>query len=389
MNNRACKHDVIMEVKMQFRDLKAQYQALKPEIDEGVQAVIDSSAFILGKPVTELENKLAEYVGRKHCVACGNGTDALQLALMIWGIGPGDAVFTSDFTYFASAGTSSILGATPILVDIDLNTFNMSPEALETQIKRVLDAGVLTPKVIIPVDLFGQPADYDKILPIAEKYGLKVLEDGAQGFGGNIRGKLACSFGDLSTTSFFPAKPLGCYGDGGAVFTDDDEIDARLRSLRAQGKSPVDKYDNREIGMNSRLDTLQAAILLPKFNAFVEHEIDDVNRVANWYTERLNDKFVTPAVLPGFLSSWAQYTILLKDKESRDSMQARLKDQGIPSMIYYPRGLHQQEAYKWMGLNDDMYPNTVEATKRCLSLPMHPYLSESDVDMICKVLLAD
>lgn len=374
---------------MQFRDLKAQYHALKPEIDEGIQAIIDSSAFILGKPVTELENKLAEYVGRKHCVTCGNGTDALQLALMIWGIGPGDAVFTSDFTYFASAGTSSILGATPILVDIDLNTFNLSSDALETQIKRVLDEGKLTPKVVVPVDLFGQPADYGKILPIAEKYGLKVLEDGAQGFGGNIRGKLACSFGDLSTTSFFPAKPLGCYGDGGAIFTDDDEIDARLKSLRAQGKSPVDKYDNREIGMNSRLDTLQAAILLPKFKAFVEHEIDDVNRVANWYTERLKGRFVTPTVLPGFLSSWAQYTILLKDKESRDAMQAKLKEHGIPSMIYYPRGLHQQEAYKWMELNDDMYPNTVEATKRCLSLPMHPYLSETDVDMVCKVLLAE
>lgn len=374
---------------MQFRDLKAQYKALKSEIDEGIQSVIDSSAFILGKPVTELENKLAEYVGRKHCIACGNGTDALQLALMIWGIGPGDAVFTSDFTYFASAGTSSILGATPILVDIDLNTFNMSPEALEIQIKRVLDEGKLTPKVIVPVDLFGQPADYDKILPIAKKYGLKVLEDGAQGFGGNIRGKLACSFGDISTTSFFPAKPLGCYGDGGAVFTDEDEIDARLRSLRAQGKSPVDKYDNREIGMNSRLDTLQAAILIPKFKAFVEHEIDDVNRIAGWYSERLKERFVTPIVLPGFVSSWAQYTILLKDKESRDAMQVKLKENGIPSMIYYPRGLHQQEAYKWMNLNDEIYPNTVEATKRCLSLPMHPYLSEADVDMICKVLIAE
>lgn len=372
---------------MQFRDLKAQYQALKPEIDEGIQAVIESSAFILGKPVAELEKKLAEYVGRKFCVSCGNGTDALQLALMIWDIGPGDAVFTSDFTYFASAGTSSILGATPILVDIDLNTFNMSPEALEYQVKRVLDEGKLTPKVVIPVDLFGQPANYDKILPIAEKYGLKVLEDGAQGFGGNIRGKLACSFGDLSTTSFFPAKPLGCYGDGGAVFTDDVGIDARLRSLRAQGKSPVDKYDNREIGMNSRLDTLQAAILLPKFKAFVDYEIDDVNRVAEWYTERLKDNYVTPTVLPGFLSSWAQYTILLKDKEARDAMQVKLKGQGIPSMIYYPRGLHQQEAYKWMELNDDMYPNTVEATMRCLSLPMHPYLSEEDVDMICKTML--
>ncbi|MBQ6383210.1 MAG: DegT/DnrJ/EryC1/StrS family aminotransferase [Clostridia bacterium] len=372
---------------MQFRDLGAQYQALKPEIDAGIQAVIDSTAFILGKPVTELETKLAEYVGRKHCVACANGTDALQLALMVWGIGPGDAVFTSDFTYFASAGTSSILGATPVLVDIDLNTFNMSPDDLERQIERVLKEGKLTPKVIVPVDLFGQPADYDRILPIAEKYGLKVLEDGAQGFGGNIRGKLACSFGDMSTTSFFPAKPLGCYGDGGAVFTDDDEENARLRSLRAQGKSPADKYDNREIGMNSRLDTIQAAILLPKFKAFTAHEIDDVNRAAGWYTQRLKDRFVTPTVLPGFLSSWAQYTILLENRETRDAMQAKLKAAGIPSMIYYPRGLHQQEAYKWMNLDDAMYPNTVEATNRVLSLPMHPYMKEEDVERICGELL--
>ena len=206
---------------MEFRDLKEQYRRLKPEIDRGIQEVIDSSAFILGKPVAELEEKLAEYAGRKHCVSYANGTDALQLALMIWGIGPGDAVFTSDFTYFASAGTTSILGGTPVLVDIDLATFNMCPEALEKQIKRVLAEGKLTPKAVVPVDLFGQPADYDRILPIAKKYGLKVLEDGAQGFGGSIRGKMACSFGDISTTSFFPAKPLGCYGDGGAIFTDD------------------------------------------------------------------------------------------------------------------------------------------------------------------------
>lgn len=372
---------------MEFRDLREQYRRLKPEIDAGIQSVIESSAFILGKPVVELENELASYVGRKHCVACANGTDALQLALMIWGIGPGDAVFTSDFTYFASAGTTSILGGTPILVDIDLATFNMDPADLEKQIQRVLAEGKLKPRVVIPVDLFGQPADYDRILPIAEKYGLKVLEDGAQGFGGNIRGKLACSYGDMSTTSFFPAKPLGCYGDGGAIFTDDDEVDARLRSLRAQGKSPVDKYDNREIGMNSRLDTLQAAILLPKFRAFVEHEIDDVNRVAGWYTERLKDSFITPTVLPGFLSSWAQYTILLENKVARDAMQAKLKNQGIPSMIYYPRGLHQQEAYRWMNLADESYQNTIEATKRVLSLPMHPYLTEAEVDVICNALL--
>lgn len=372
---------------MQFRDLKKQYEVLKSEIDKGIQEVINSTSFILGKHVTELEQKLAEYVGRKYCVSCANGTDALQLALMIWGIGPGDAVFTSDFTYFASAGTTSILGATPIFVDIDLTTFNISPEALELAIQRILSEGKLKPKAIVPVDLFGQPADYTKILPIAKKYGLKVLEDGAQGFGGSINGKLACSFGDISTTSFFPAKPLGCYGDGGAIFTDDEEIDARLRSLRAQGKSPIDKYDNREIGMNSRLDTLQAAILLPKFKAFVEQELDAVNKAADWYTERLKGKFVIPTVLGGFYSSWAQYTILMESKEERDAMQKYLKEKGIPSMVYYPRGLHQQEAYKWMNLTDEFYTNTIEATKRVLSLPMHPYLTEEMVDIVAKALL--
>ena len=373
---------------MQFRDLGAQYKALKSEIDAGIEAVIDSNAFILGKPVAELEEKLAQYVGRTHCVSCASGTDALQLGLMNWGIGPGDAVFTSDFTYFASAGTTSILGATPILVDINLSTFNMDPADLEKQIECVLADGKLTPKAIVPVDLFGQPADYDRILTIAEKYGLKVLEDAAQGFGGSIRGKMAGSFGDLSATSFFPAKPLGCYGDGGAIFTDDDEVDARLRSLRAQGKSPTDKYDNREIGINSRLDTLQAAILLPKLKAFVEYELDAVNRVASWYSNRLSEKFITPEVPDGYVSSWAQYTILMNGREERDAMQAYLKQQGIPSMVYYPRGLHQQEAYRWMGLGNEMFPNTIEATNRVLSLPMHPYLTEQQVDEICKIILS-
>lgn len=373
---------------MQFRDLGAQYRALKADIDQGIQSVIESTSFILGAPVTELENKLAEYVGRKYCVSCGNGTDALQMSLMTWGIGPGDAVFTADFTYFASAGTTSILGGTPVLVDIDLDTFNMSPEALEASIQKVIAEGKLRPKAIVPVDLFGLPADYTRILPIAKKYGLKVLEDAAQGFGGKLNGKLACSFGDLSATSFFPAKPLGCYGDGGAVFTDDPEVDARLRSLRAQGKSPTDKYDNREIGINSRLDTLQAAILLPKFKAFVEYELEAVNRVAGWYTERLKERFKTPVIPAGFYSSWAQYTILLNSKEERDAMQKHLKNAGIPSMVYYPRGLHQQAAYQWMNLTDARYPNTVEATKRVLSLPMHPYLAEDAVDAIAKVLLS-
>lgn len=372
---------------MQFRDLQAQYKVLKPEIDRQIQSVLDSSAYILGKPVAELEEKLAAYVGRKHCVTCANGTEALQLSLMAVDVGPGDAVFTSDFTYFASAGCASIIGATPVLVDIDLATFNMSPEALEQAIIQTVNEGKLTPKVIIPVDLFGLPADYDKILPVAEKYGLKVLEDAAQGFGGSIRGKLACSFGDISATSFFPAKPLGCYGDGGAIFTDDAEVDARLRSLRASGKSPTDKYDNREVGMNSRLDTLQAAILLPKFKAFVEYELDAVNKVAEKYTAALAEKMVTPEVPTDFRSSWAQYTVLLESRTKRDEIQAKLKEKGIPSMVYYPRGLHQQAAYAKYKLPDSLYPNTLEAANRVLSLPMHPYMQETEQQQIIKELL--
>lgn len=372
---------------MQFRDLHAQYEALKPEIDAGIQAVIESTGFILGKPVAELEEQLAAYAGRKHCVGVANGTEALQLALMAHDVGPGDAVFTSDFTYFASAGCASIIGAIPVMVDIDLATFNMSPAALETQIQKVLAEGKLTPRFIIPVDLFGLPASYPEIEKIAAKYGLKILEDAAQGFGGAIRGKRACSFGDVSATSFFPAKPLGCYGDGGAIFTDDEGLDARLRSLRASGKSPTDKYDNREIGMNSRLDTLQAAILLPKLKAFRDYELEAVNLAADRYTAALRGRVVTPTVPEGFLSSWAQYTVLLDNAGQRARVQAALKEKGIPTMVYYPRGLHQQAAYRWMNLDDADYPNTLAATQRVLSLPMHPYLKEEEQAMIVKSLL--
>ena len=322
---------------MQFRDLGLQYKELKQEIDAGIQKVIGSSDFILGKPVAELEEKLAAYVGRKYCIGVANGTEALQLSLMAMDVGPGDAVFTSDFTYFASAGCASIVGATPVLVDIDIDTFNISPEALERQIIKVLAEGRLTPKVIIPVDLFGLPADMPEIDKIAKKYGLMVLEDAAQGFGGRIYGKLACSFGDISATSFFPAKPLGCYGDGGAIFTDDEALDARLRSLRASGQSPEDKFDNIEVGINSRLDTLQAAILLPKFKAFVDYEADAVKKVAKRYSAMLKDAVVTPTVPEGYYSSWAQYTVLMKDAEQRSNVQAKLKEKGIPTKIYYPR----------------------------------------------------
>lgn len=372
---------------MQFRDLKRQYEALKPEIDKGISEVINSTSFILGKPVAELEEMLAEAVGRKYCISCGNGTDALVLALKAMNIGQGDAVFTADFTYFASAGCISLAGASPVPVDIDIRTFNICPEALERQIENVIKEGKLRPVAIIPVDLFGQPADYEKILPIAEKYGLRVLEDAAQGFGGSIKGKMACSFGDISATSFFPAKPLGCYGDGGAIFTDDVEIDTRLRSLRANGRSPADKYDNIEVGQNSRLDTIQAAVLKPKLKAFFDYEIKAVNAAAEQYTKRLAGKAVTPYVPDGFVSSWAQYTILLSDKRERDETQQKLKERGVPSMIYYPRGIHQQGAYKALGLKDGDYPNTIEAAGRVLSLPMHPYLTEAEIDEICEIII--
>jgi len=367
---------------VEFRDLKAQYLALQEKIDARIKEVLCERRFILGRQVLELEGKLAEYVGVKHCVSCANGTDALLLVLMAWGIGPGDAVFTSDFTFIASASVAALRGATPVLVDIDPKTYNISPDALEEAIESTFREGKLTPRVIIPVDLFGLPADYPRIEKIAQKYDLLVLEDGAQGFGGSINGRKACSFGDAATTSFFPAKPLGCYGDGGAIFTNDDELAATLRSIRAHGRSPEDKYDNQILGLNSRLDTLQAAILLTKLEAFIEYELDAVNRVADVYTENLSDIVQTPVVPEGYYSSWAQYTIRLDDKEERDTLQRKLAEQGIPSMVYYPRPLHSQTVFSFLGLDSGAYPNSARAAETVLSLPIHPYLSKADIERV-------
>lgn len=369
---------------MQFRDLGAQYARLKPEIDAGVQAVIESHAFINGKPVQGLERELAAYAGVKHCIACASGTDALILPLMAWGVGPGDAVFAPDFTYFASVNCAMLRGAVPVLVDIDARTFNMSPEALEAAVVRTLAEGRLRPRVIIPVDLFGQPAEHAAIQRIAEKYGLLVLEDAAQGFGGSIGGRLACSFGDAAATSFFPAKPLGCYGDGGAIFTNDDALTVTLRSMRMQGSSLADKYDNISIGLNSRLDTLQAAVLLPKLRALIAHELADADRAAARYTARLQsiEGLVTPYVAEGCFSSWAQYTILLPDRACRDGLQQAMKAAGIPTMIYYPRGMHQQTAIRESGFDSGAFPVTENIVGRCLSLPMGPYLTEADQDLV-------
>lgn len=372
---------------MQFRDLKKQYECLKPNIDKAIFDVINDSNFIQGKQVNELEEKLASYVGRKYCVSCANGTDALVLALMVLGVGKGDAVFVPDFTYIATASSVSFVGATPIFVDIDLDTFNMSSKSLELMIEKTIKAGVLKPKAIIPVDLFGLPADYNIIFKIANKYNLNVVEDAAQGFGGRVNDKKSCSFGDISCTSFFPAKPLGCYGDGGAVFTDDENVYKLIKSLRANGKSEIDKYDNVRIGMNSRLDTIQAAILNVKFDAFVDKELENVNEIANKYTNKLMSKFKTSIIPNGFYSSWAQYTILCKNEDERNRIKNVMKENDIPSMIYYPRGMHQQKCFSELSFDDTDYPNTYEATKRVLSLPMHPYLIDEDIDKVCNVLI--
>lgn len=363
---------------MEFRNLKKQYQALKTEIDSNMQEVLLNTNFISGKQVTELEEKLAKYVGVKHCISCANGTDALSLALMAWNIGPGDAVFVPDFTFFSSGEVVSFEGAEPVFVDVKEDTFNIDPAKLKKAIMKVAEEKKYRPKVIIAVDLFGQPAEYEEIRKIADEFGLFLLEDGAQGFGGEINRKKACSFGDISTTSFFPAKPLGCYGDGGAVFTDNDEWAALISSYRIHGKGSY-KYDNVRIGMNSRLDTLQAAVLLAKLHAFEQYEVSEVNRVAEKYTEELAAVVKTPIVLDGYLSSWAQYTIQLESREQRDGLQNYLKERGIPSMIYYPKAMHSQEAFTSYRGEESELSVTTELCKKVLALPMHPYMEENEI----------
>lgn len=369
---------------MEFRDLKTQYQENKRAIDSAMQEVLHDANFISGKQVVELEQQLADYVGVKHCISCANGTDALQLALMVWGIKEGDAVFVPDFTFFSTAEVISLTGATPIFVDVEEDTYNMSSDDLEKKIKATIQDNVLCEKVVIAVDLFGQPANYPRIREITDKYGLLLLEDGAQGFGGAIGDVRACSFGDISTTSFFPAKPLGCYGDGGAIFTDDDEWAELLKSYCVHGKG-TDKYDNVRIGLNSRLDTIQAVILKEKLRIFKEFELEKVNQVAMHYTEHLREAkdIEIPIVSENFFSSWAQYTIILRDEETRDSLQIRLKENGIPSMIYYRKPMHSQGAFAKNLKAYGNCPVTERLCNRVLSLPMHPYLDEKDIKKIC------
>lgn len=373
---------------MEFRDLKKQYQVLKREIDTAVEQVMLQGQYISGRQVKELEQRLAEYVGVKHCITCANGTDALSLALMVWGVGAGDAVFVPDFTFFSSGECPAGEGAAPIFVDVEKSTYNLDPKKLEQAILQTKKEGKYHPKAVIAVDLFGQPADYQKIQEICQNYGLFLLEDGAQGFGGSIHGTMACSFGDISTTSFFPAKPLGCYGDGGAIFTDNDVWAEKLRSLAVHGKSGENKYENICIGRNSRLDTIQAAVLLVKLKAFQEYELEQVNQAAAWYQEALQDHGLTlPVVKDGCLSSWAQYTIQLPAKLDRTDLQKRLKEKNIPTMIYYAKPMHQQLAFAGTDSKKADCSITEQLCKTVLSLPIHPYMDKEAVDQVATVIL--
>lgn len=368
---------------MQFIDLQMQYDALKHEIDQSIQNVLVRASFIMGQEVKELEQKLAEYVGVEHCVTCGNGTDALSLAMMAYGIKEGDAVFVPTFTFYASAETVSLAKATPIFVDIDKDTFNISPEDLEEAIKDVINQGKLKPRAIVAVDLFGLPFDVKRIKEIAERYNLLLIEDGAQGFGGAVKGKKACSLGDIATTSFFPAKPLGCYGDGGAIFTNEDKVRDYIESLRVHGKGK-DKYDNVRVGLNSRLDTIQAAVLLPKLKAFENYELEARNKIAKYYNEMLAGIVKTPRIPSDYVSSYAQYSVLFDTRENRDLAETYLKMNNIPTMVYYRVCMHQQTVYK---NNISIYRNFENAeyvSNRILNLPMHPYLKKEEIELICK-----
>ena len=371
---------------MQFRDLQKQYEVLKPQIDAAVQKVCDQADYISGREVRELEQQLAEYVGVKHCITCANGTDALSLVLMAWGIGPGDAVLVPDFTFFASGETVAYEGATPLFVDVDERTFNLDPDKLEEKIIQVKAEGKYNLRAVVAVDLFGLPADYTRIEPICKKYGLLLLEDGAQGFGGTINGRRVGSFGDAATTSFFPAKPLGCYGDGGAIFTNNDEWADLIRSYAVHGKGSM-KYDNVRLGMNSRLDTIQAAILQVKLKAFAEYELAAVEQVSRWYDEALKDNdLMLPYRPEGFTSSWAQYTVILPNGTNRDEVQAKLYEQGVPSMVYYPKPMHQQHAFSNTDSALADCPITEMLCMQVLSLPMGPYFEKEKIIDVAKCM---
>jgi UDP-2-acetamido-2-deoxy-ribo-hexuluronate aminotransferase len=372
-----------------FIDLGAQRRRLGQRIDDAVMKVINGGAYIMGPEVKQFEVEMAKFGQAKHCLSCANGTEAIVLPLMAWNIRPGDAVFCPSFTFAATAEVVPWLGATPVFVDIDPDTYNMDPAHLDAAIEMVKREGKLKPKVIIAVDLFGQSADYPALAAIARKHGVKLIADSAQGFGCTLNGKHPIHWADVATTSFFPAKPLGCYGDGGAVLTNDDELFDVMDSLRVHGKATkrdIDaqkfehdpKYLNIRIGMNSRLDTVQAAILLEKLAIFAD-EIAARNKVADRYATGLEGVAKTPPVIAGGVSTWAQYTIEVAD---RDGLAKHLKDRGVPTAVYYPIPIHKQAVYSRYPLGPGGLPVSEDKSGKVISLPMHPYLEPSVQDMI-------
>lgn len=372
--------------KIDFIDLAAQQSPIRERIDAAIKRVLDHGGYIMGKEVGEFEKQLSAFCGAKHSITCSNGTDAMSLVLMAKNIGPGDAVFVPSFTFAATAEVVALRGATPVFVDSEAHSFNMDPASLEQAIDTAKKAG-LNLCGVIPVYMFGLPPAYDKIHPIAEKHGLWVMGDAAQGFGSSINGVKAGKLTYVTTTSFFPAKPLGCYGDGGAVFTDDDELNGIIQSLRVHGKGS-DKYDNVRIGLNARLDTLQAAILIEKLAIFGK-EIEERQRVATRYSEGLKDTLTTPQVGTGMVSAWAQYSLLAESAAQRDSIQNKLKEQGIPTMVYYPKPLHLQTAYKgYVTATGGALPVCEDLATRVFSLPMHPYLENDTIDRIVDAVKA-
>lgn len=364
---------------MEFIDLKKQQKLIENNLDKRIKNVLQHGRYINGPEVKELEQTLADFVGIKHAIGVSNGTDALVIALMALGIEPGDKIITSPFTFFASAECIKFLGAEPVFADIDPKTYNIDADKL----KQLLDDQPGTFKAIIPVDIFGQAADYDEIIKLAEEHNLLLVEDAAQSFGGSYKNRKTCSFGDIATTSFFPAKPLGCYGDGGMVFTNSDEYDQIIRSIRVHGKGS-DKYDNIRIGMNARLDTIQAAILLAKMKVF-KKEIKLRQKVAWNYHKLLNEIVVTPFVESHNISAWAQYSI---QSDQRNKIIKKLKKSDIPTAIYYPKPLHLLTAFKDLGYKEGDFPVAEEVSKRIFSLPMHPYLELEDQERIAEVIRA-
>ena len=366
-------------------DLKAQQARIRPQLDAAIASVLDTGSYIMGPQVAAFEKDLSDFCGAKHAISCSSGTDALLMVLMAQGIGPGDAVICPGFTYTATPEVIALLGATGVFVDVHEDTFNINPEFLEDAVSSA-EARGLTVKAIIPVDLFGQPADYDRIIPFAERHDLFVLSDAAQSFGASSKGRNVGQFGHATATSFFPAKPLGCYGDGGAIFTDDDTLADVLRSIRLHGKG-ADKYDVVRVGINGRLDTLQAAILIEKLKIFTD-EVSRRNDVAARYTKAFEGHVPTPKLASDVTSVWAQYTLRLPSNR-RDAIAKQLAAHGIPTAIYYPRPLHHQPAYESHVVPTHGLPVSERLCQEVLSLPMHPYLEPADQELVIAGLLRD